>query len=108
MDDKQKYIQKLEEISKISIEEAKKRILEEAQDEVREEVASRIREGEEEAKLTANKKSQEILADALKHGALNIIPEYTVSAIRISDEEVKGRIIGKEGRNIRAFNKNAA
>lgn len=103
MDDKTKYIKKLEEISRISQEEAKKRILEEARNESREDIAQIIREAEEEAKATANKKVQEILADALRHGALNIIPEYTVSVIKIGDEEIKGRIIGKEGRNIRAF-----
>ena len=41
--------------------------------------------------------------DSLKHGALKFIPEYTVSVVRVADEEMKGRIIGREGRNIRAF-----
>jgi hypothetical protein len=44
----------------------------------------------EEAKATADKKAQEILVDSMKHGALNYIAEYTVSAVKISDEEVKG------------------
>src|SRR3989338_5823958 len=65
--------------------------------------AKGIRETEDEAKVTANKKAQEILADALSHGALDFVPEYTVSVIKTQDEDVKGRIIGKEGRNIRAF-----
>ena len=103
MDSKQKYQKKLEEISRISMDQAKKLILDEARDEASEDIARIIREAEEEAKLTANRRAREILADALKHGALDIIPEYTVSVIKISDEDIKGRIIGKEGRNIRAL-----
>lgn len=103
MDPKQKYIKKLEDVSRISLEEAKKLVLEEARNEMREDIARIIREGEEEAKLAANKKAQEILVDAVRHGALDYLPEYTVSTIKVEDEDVKGRIIGKEGRNIRAF-----
>ena len=53
--------------------------------------------------MTADKKAQEILVDSMRHGAINYIAEYTVSVVKITDEEIKGRIIGKEGRNIRAF-----
>jgi ribonucrease Y len=44
-----------------------------------------------------------MVVEAMRHGAVSYIPEYTVSIVRIPDEEIKGRIIGKEGRNIRAF-----
>src|SRR3989344_4725879 len=57
----------------------------------------------EHEKRTASKKAQEILIDSMRHGALDYIAEFTVSTIKIDDEEIKGRIIGKEGRNIRAF-----
>src|SRR3989304_6377544 len=103
MDDKQKYRKKLEGISHISMDSAKILILDEARDEAREDVTRIIRETEEEAKIQANIKAREILADALRHGALDFVPEYTVSVIKIQDEDIKGRIIGKEGRNIRAF-----
>ena len=103
MDAKQKYIKKLEEISHISLDEAKRRVLEEAKNEATPDIAQIIREAEEEARVTANRKSQEILADSLQHGALDLVPEYTVSVIKIQDEDIKGRIIGKEGRNIRTF-----
>ncbi|OGH12901.1 MAG: ribonuclease Y [Candidatus Levybacteria bacterium RIFCSPHIGHO2_01_FULL_40_10] len=103
MDAKQKYIKKLEEISHISLDEAKRRVLEEAKNEATADIAQIIREAEEEARVTANRKSQEILADSLQHGALDLVPEYTVSVIKIQDEDIKGRIIGKEGRNIRTF-----
>ena len=66
-------------------------------------MAKIIREKEDEAKSTADAKSQEIILDSLKHGALQFVPEYTVSIVKVADEEMKGRIIGKEGRNIRAF-----
>ncbi|HYM65171.1 MAG TPA: Rnase Y domain-containing protein, partial [Candidatus Sulfotelmatobacter sp.] len=97
------YQEKLEKVSSLTSDEAKKILLEEVeQDEVKS-VAKIIKEREEEAKLTADKKAQEILVDSMRHGATNYIAEYTVSVIKIEDEDVKGRIIGKEGRNIRAF-----
>lgn len=103
MDDKQRYRKKLEELSHVSMEEAKKKILEEARDEAKGDIARIILAAEEEARATATRRTREIMADALRHGALSYIPEYTVSVIKIEDEDIKGRIIGKEGRNIRAF-----
>ena len=103
MDDKNKRIKKLEDLSHTSMDEAKRLILEEARNESKADIAQIIREGEEEARITAGEKAKEILADALRHGSLDFVPEYTVSVIKIQDEDVKGRIIGKEGRNIRAF-----
>lgn len=97
------YLKKLESVSGISIDQAKKDLLEEVKNEAKADIAKIIRESEEEAKATAHKKGQEILVDAMRHGALDFLPEYTVSVIKIQDEDTKGRIIGKEGRNIRAF-----
>lgn len=102
-DIRNKYIKKLEEISSVSREEAKKMLLDEIRSEVKGDFAKIIKESEDEAHATAHKKSQEILVDAMRHGALDYIPEYSVSIIKIQDEDIKGRIIGKEGRNIRAF-----
>ena len=100
---RQKYEEKLEKASGLTAEEARKELLNEVeQDEVKT-VAKLIKEKEEEAKRTADKKSQEILVDSMRHGAINYIAEYTVSIVKIPDEDIKGRIIGKEGRNIRAF-----
>lgn len=100
---REKYEEKLEKVSSLTADEAKKELLLEVeQDEVKA-VAKIIKEKEEEAKLTADKKAQEILADSMRHGATNYIAEYTVSVVKIADEDIKGRIIGKEGRNIRAF-----
>ncbi len=103
MDDKQKYHKKLEEISHLSMEQAKRQLIEEARNEARAEIAKIITESQEEATVKASTAAREILADSLQHGSLDIVPEFTVSVIKIQDEDVKGRIIGKEGRNIRAF-----
>ena len=103
MDPKQKYIKKLEEMSHLSAEEAKSLLLDEMRNDSKSEVAKIIKETEEEAKFTAVRKAQEIIVDAINHGALDYLPEYTVSVVKIDTEDVKGRIIGKEGRNIRAF-----
>ena len=101
--EKEKYKKKLEHVSGMTREEAKAALLQEAEKDASAMLARLIKEAEEEAKFTSGKKAQEILLDSLKHGALNYVAEYTVSIVKISDEEMKGRIIGKEGRNIRAF-----
>ncbi len=100
---RQEYIQKLEKITSLSQEQAKQELLEELQQDMKADVARMIKDAEDEAKATALRRSQEILVDAMRHGALDYIAEYTVSTIRVESEEVKGRIIGKEGRNIRSF-----
>jgi ribonuclease Y len=102
-DSRDEYIKKLEHITSMSRDEAKRELIEEAKRDAQQDIARMIKDSEEEAKLTAHKKAQEILVDAMRHGALDYVPEYTISAIKISDEDIKGRIIGKEGRNIRAF-----
>lgn len=100
---KEQYREKLQDASGLTSEEAKQQLLLEIEQKEAQTVAKIIREREEEAKRVADKKAQEILLDSMRHGALNYIAEYTVSVVRIPDEEMKGRIIGKEGRNIRAF-----
>ena len=100
---REEYIEKLEKASGLTRDEAKREILLEAEKFAAQMVARIIKEKEEEAKYNADKKAREILLDSMKHGALNFIPEYTVSMVKVPEEEMKGRIIGKEGRNIRAF-----
>ncbi len=100
---KEEYREKLSKVSGMTSEEAKKQLLKETEDGEAAIVARLIKEREEEAKLTADRKSREILVDSMRHGALNYIAEYTVSEVKIPDEDLKGRIIGKEGRNIKAF-----
>lgn len=95
----------LSKAAKMSPDEAKKILLEELEKDLKESFAKRIRAYEERLKLEAGEKAQEILSDAMKHGATSYVAEYTLSTIVVPNEEVKGRIIGKEGRNIRSFEK---
>ncbi len=97
------YVKKLEQVSSLSKDEARRLLLEEVQNDAKADMARIIKDTEEEAKAISHKRAQEVIADAMRHGALDYIAEYTLSTIKISDEEIKGRIIGKEGRNIRAF-----
>jgi len=100
---RQEYIKKLENAAHLTTEEAKEQLLKETERDAAAMMAKIIREKEDEAKSTADIKAQEIILDSIKHGALQFVPEYTVSIVKVPDEEMKGRIIGKEGRNIRAF-----
>jgi ribonucrease Y len=99
----EEYTRKLEKISLLTADEAKTELLAEVENQSSAIIAKIIKGKEEEAKVTADKKAQEIILESIRHGALDFIPEYTVSIIKVADEELKGRIIGKEGRNIRAF-----
>lgn len=96
-------ITKLEKIAHLTRDEAKEVILGELKNDLDADMAREIREAEAKAKEEAEVKAREILVDAMKHGATDYVSEYTVSVIKVTDEDVKGRIIGKEGRNIRAF-----
>lgn len=96
-------IAKLEKIAHLTRDEAKELMLSELRNELDADMAREIREAEAKAKEEAEVKAREILVDAMKHGATDYVTEYTVSVIKVTDEDVKGRIIGKEGRNIRAF-----
>ncbi len=100
---KEEYSAKLQKVSGLTAEEVKAELIRETEAREVQIIARIIKEKEEDAKRTAAKKSQEILLDSMKHGALDYIAEYTVSTVKVEDEEIKGRIIGKEGRNIRAF-----
>jgi ribonuclease Y len=100
---KDEYREKLSKFSGMTADEAKKELLREIEEKEIAVIARLIKEKEEEAKITSDRKAREILVDSMRHGALNYIAEYTVSEVKITDEDLKGRIIGKEGRNIRAF-----
>ena len=99
--------EKLAQVSKMTVDEAQKVLLEEVQRDLTSEIAKKIRSSEERIREEAAEKAQEILADAMKHGATSYVAEYTVSSVTAPDEEVKGRIIGAGGRNIRTFEREA-
>jgi len=105
--DRDSYIKKLEQASGLTKEDAKKALLNELERELKGEIAARIRNAEEKIRLQARDKAREIIIDAMKHGATEYSTEYTISTVKVPDEETKGRIIGKEGRNIRTFEKEA-
>ncbi|MCX7816644.1 MAG: ribonuclease Y [Syntrophales bacterium] len=94
---------KLEEIAGMTAEEAKNALITSMETEARIEAASIIRKIEEETKKTAEKKAQEIILYAIQRYASDYIAENTVSVVSLPNEEMKGRIIGREGRNIRAI-----
>ncbi|KKS63669.1 MAG: Ribonuclease Y [Candidatus Daviesbacteria bacterium GW2011_GWA1_42_6] len=96
-------ISKLEKSSSISAEEAKKILLENVEKDLASEISKKIREAEEQIKVEADEKAKEILAEAMLHGVTDYVAEFTTSQVRLPDDEMKGRIIGKEGRNVRAF-----
>ncbi|QQG43617.1 MAG: ribonuclease Y [Candidatus Daviesbacteria bacterium] len=96
-------VEKLEKVSKFSAEDAKKILLENIEKDLSSEISKKVKEAEDEIKLQADEKAREILADAMLHGVTNYISEFTTTRIKLADEEMKGRIIGKEGRNIRSF-----
>jgi ribonuclease Y len=98
-----KQLKKLEEISQLSSSDAKKILLENMEAEMKEEMARRIREWEVTLQQQANEKSQEILSQAIQRSASEIVSETTVSVVPIPNDEMKGRLIGREGRNIRAL-----
>ncbi|MDP3888693.1 MAG: ribonuclease Y [bacterium] len=103
---KQKQLEQLQKISGLSQEQARAWVLETVEKKLSDEVAKKIKEAEDRIKTEASDKAKEILVDAMRHGATDWVAEYAVSTIRLPDEEIKGRIIGREGRNIRAFEQN--
>ena len=102
---KTKQIAALESISGLTKEEAKKRILELVEKRSVSDIAKSIKSAEEKARAEADIRAREILVDSMYAGATDYVAEYTVTTIKLPDDEAKGRIIGKEGRNIRAFEK---
>lgn len=96
-------IQKLEKSSRMSAEEARGILLENVDKDLSVEISKRIRTAEDEIKLRADEKAKEIIAQAIFSGFSDYVAEFTTSTVSLPDEEMKGRIIGKEGRNIKAF-----
>lgn len=94
---------KLEELSGLSAEEAKNRLVESLKDEARTDAASYINEIMDEAKLNANAQAKKIVIQTIQRVATETAIENSVSVFHIDNDEVKGRIIGREGRNIRAL-----
>lgn len=95
--------EKLEELSGLSAEEAKNRLIESLKDEAKTDAASYVNEIIDEAKLNANQQAKKIVIQTIQRVATETAIENSVSVFHIDNDEVKGRIIGREGRNIRAL-----
>ncbi|MDY6917060.1 MAG: ribonuclease Y [Chloroflexota bacterium] len=100
---RRKQIEQLELISGISSEEAKRFLAEALEEEVRTDVSRRIGQLEAELKEEASERAQEIISLAIQRCATDVVSETTVSVVPLPSDEMKGRLIGREGRNIRAL-----
>ena len=100
---KKKHIEELERISGYSTEEAKELLLAIVEKEVKHEAAVMIKEIEQKTKEEADKKAREIITSSIQKCAADHVAESTVSVVALPNDEMKGRIIGREGRNIRAI-----
>jgi len=95
--------QRLERISGITREEAKKYLYQNLIEKAKTEAAQTLKEIRDNAKLEAKKEAQKIITQAIQRTAIDLTIENTVSVLNVGSDEMKGRIIGREGRNIRAF-----
>jgi ribonuclease Y len=97
------HIQALEKVAALSRQDAKKELLLKLDKELAVEAGERIKANEEKIKKESDKKAREILATAIQRCAVDHVVETTTSVVELPSDEMKGRIIGREGRNIRAF-----
>ena len=100
---KKEQLEKLENISKFTKEQAKDAIMKDVEEKMDKEIALYIKEREADAKLEVDDKARELLVNSMQKYAADITNEQTVSVISLPSDEMKGRIIGREGRNIRTI-----
>ena len=98
-----KQLQELEKISGLTSEQAKEYLLKSVEDDVKHETALLIKEYENKAKEEADKKAKEYVVTAIQRCAADHVAETTISVVQLPNDEMKGRIIGREGRNIRTL-----
>lgn len=100
-----KQLDKLEQISGLDVDKAKKLIISSTEKKMSTWIAQKISEFKDDLLQRQEELSKEILIESLQHGITDYVAEYTVSTISLPDEKIKGKIIGREGRNIHAFEK---
>lgn len=100
---KQRELEELSKISKMTIQEAKEEMMTKLQDDLKMEMATFIKNEQEKAKLEVDKKAKEILVGAIQKCAADHTSEATVTVVTLPNDELKGRIIGREGRNIKTI-----
>lgn len=96
-------LQKLEKVAQMTKDQARSLLLTGWEEKLKADIAKRIKQAEEEIKTTVDEKAKDMLVDAMRYGATDYVAEYTLSVVNLPNDEFKGRIIGKDGRNIRAF-----
>lgn len=100
---KAREVQELSRIAGLSVEEARRELLERVEKTLEYEIGLRVKEAEERAKKEAEKVARDIVGQAIQRYAADFTVESTVSVVTLPNDEMKGRIIGREGRNIRTF-----
>jgi ribonuclease Y len=100
---REEQLEELERISRLTVEEAKREVLGRAEELVRHDLGRMVRQMEEEARTDAKRRARNLVADALQRVAASHAAETTVSMIELPSDDMKGRIIGREGRNIRTL-----
>ncbi len=100
---KERELKQLELISNMSSQQAKENLLEKMETELQEETSRRLREWDIRVRADADEKARDILSQVIQRSASDIVTETTVSAVPLPSDEMKGRLIGREGRNIRAL-----
>ena len=100
---KEKRVQELERVSGLTSEQAKEELLKSVEDDVKVDVARLYKELENQAKEEAGKKAKEYVVNAIQKCAVDHVAETTISVVQLPSDEMKGRIIGREGRNIRTM-----
>ena len=99
----QQQLEELQRVARMTMEEARSLLLQEAEKEARNDMARIIRQIETEARMEGERRARELVADAIQRVASDQVAEVTTSVIMLPNEEMKGRIVGRNGRNIRAF-----
>ncbi|MFW5702783.1 MAG: ribonuclease Y [Candidatus Dojkabacteria bacterium] len=98
-----KISEELEKLAGLSQKEAEAKLMQQLEQDLSKLVAKRIREAEQEANAEADERSRDIVIDAMQRSATDFVAETTSTTFEIENEDLKGKVIGKEGRNIRAF-----
>ena len=102
---KRQEVTRLEEISNLSVADARDELMRRTEDEIQHEVAVRYRDVEQQAREEATDKARNILGEAIQRLASDVVSDITLTTVPLPSDDMKGRLIGREGRNIRAIEK---
>ena len=102
---KEKGLQRLEEISELSVADAKHQLMRRAEEDIQHELARKYRDLEQQAHEEASSKARNVLAQSIHRLAAEVVSEVTITTVPLPSDDMKGRLIGREGRNIRAIEK---